>query len=116
MEDLFKFNQIFAPWFIQTLHPGETEALALICAGKSGDAYFCTSDAPAIRALAMIHCSEKGISFEELLETCCLPKSLQIQYTSCFFNTNLKQGSNNLVTGDGYASRDIDRILKSLDL
>jgi hypothetical protein len=116
VEDLFKFNQLFASWFIQTLHHGETEALALICVNKAKDAYLCTSDAPAIRALAMMHSSDLGISLEELLRIIGLTKPLEARYTEGFFKNNLGVGSRNLITGQGYASPDFKEILKSLNL
>lgn len=116
LKDLFKFNQLFASWFIQSLHPGEIEALALICAKKTKDTYFCTSDAPAIRALAMMHNSGLGISLEELLKISGLTKPLEVQYTQEFFKNNLGVGSENLITGQGYAGSDFRDILKSLNL
>lgn len=74
-DELIDLPGIFAPWFLDTLDPGEIEALALLRANKATGASFCTSDAPAIKALAMIHMSHLGISLETLLAKIGLPKT-----------------------------------------
>jgi len=102
-EELANVYTIFASWFLETLDPGETEALALLKANKAREAYFCTSDAPAIKALAMMSVSEQGISMETLLATVGLQKSLERQYTEDFFRMNIRFGQIARITGEGLA-------------
>jgi len=66
---------------IESLDGGEAESLALITHKKLTDTLFCSSDAPAIRALAMIKHSESGISFEMILKKTGLKKTQRRQYT-----------------------------------
>jgi hypothetical protein len=47
--------------------------------------FFCTSDAPAIKALAMIGRSDVGISMELILKKVDLQKRLSKQFTDGFF-------------------------------
>lgn len=102
-EEIASVYAIFASWFLETLDAGETEALALLKANKAPEAYFRTSDAPAIRALAMMRMSERGISMEMLLAQVGLQKNLERQYTEDFFRTNIRQGQIDLITGEGLA-------------
>jgi len=102
-EELARVHAIFASWFLGTLDSGEAEALALLKANKAPAAYFCTSDAPAIKALAMIMMSEQGISMETLLAKVGLKKNLERQYTEDFFRTNIRLGQIARITGEGLA-------------
>ena len=63
-EEMTSFMEIFDSVFSQRLDPGELESLSLIETGKAGDSMFCTSDAPAIKALAMMGRSDAGISMD----------------------------------------------------
>lgn len=63
-EEMTSFMEIFDSVFAQGLDPGELESLSLIETGKAGDSMFCTSDAPAIKALAMMGRSDAGISMD----------------------------------------------------
>jgi hypothetical protein len=102
-EELSDLYRIFDRVFIEGLHPGESEALALLRAGKVLESRFCTGDAVAIKALAMIRMSDRGIAMEELLAKFGLQRRLEKQYTSAFFRENIKRGQENLVTGEGLA-------------
>ena len=102
LEDLYK---VFDRVFVEQIDDGEAEALALLKAGKTPQALFCTGDAPAIKALAMIGQGESGISLESLLGKLGLQKSLNIQFTQTFFEEHLKRGSKNLITGQGLAHK-----------
>jgi len=102
-EELANMVSIFASWFLQTLDLGETEALSLLKTNRATGAYFCTSDAPAIRALAMMAMSEQGISMETLLAKVGLKKNLERQYTEDFFCTNIRLGQIARITGEGLA-------------
>jgi len=92
---------IFEPWFLETLDPGETEGLALLLAGRPSEVMFCTADSPAINALAMMGMSHLGISFETLLAKAGLTKSLKNPYLESSFKGCIKRGSLNLVTRYG---------------
>jgi hypothetical protein len=100
-EEITALYSIYEPWFVQTLDPGETEALALYNSRILKDVMFCTGDAPAIKAFVMLGKSSLGISFETLLSKCGLTKSLKRQFTEPFFQSCCKQGSYNLITGTG---------------
>ena len=103
-EDLVNLYGTFDRVFVEGIDPGEAEALALLKSGKAPEAYFCTGDAPAIRALAMLGMSERGISMEMLLRKLGLQRRLQhFGFTEEFFQENLKRGSINRVTGEGLA-------------
>jgi hypothetical protein len=93
--------EIFDSVFLQTLDPGETEALALLQANTSPEAFFCTSDAPAIKALAMLGLSHRGISMEMLMSKVGLRKTLETQFTEDFFKTNIRHGQIARIQGEG---------------
>jgi hypothetical protein len=96
---------IFEPWFVETLDPGETEALALLNSRDLKNVVFCSSDAPAIKALAMIKKSSQGISYETMLTQIGLNKTLKKQYTENFFKDHTKQGAENFVTRNGLKNK-----------
>lgn len=100
-DEIAKFLNKFDSVFSESLHDGENESLALILNNKIPDTYFCSSDEAAIKALVMIKCSEKGISFEKLLKETGLQKKLKRQFSEKFFKNALKSGSQNLITGQG---------------
>jgi len=102
-DEFAQLYSVFASWFLETLDSGEAEALALLKANKAPGAYFCTSDAPAIRALAMMTMSEQGISMEMLLTKIGLQRNLERQYTEDFFRDNIRQGQIARITGEGLA-------------
>ena len=62
---------------------------------------FCTSDAPAIKALAMMGRSDAGISMESILKKAGLQKRLSKQFTDNFFKVLIKEGQQNRITGMG---------------
>ncbi len=96
-----KFDRLMA----EGLDDGEREALALIDNGIVEGAYFCTTDGPAIVALAMLGYSELGISLEKLLRDIGLQKSnLKWACTDKFFKEKIGEGRENLVTGTGLVS------------
>jgi hypothetical protein len=106
VEELKRLSNIFDPIFIEGLHAGESEALALLLAGKAGEALFCTSDAKAIQALAMIGLSEQGISFERLIKTSGLSRDLPDHFGEYFFKRNIRSGQENRLTGAGMRKND----------
>lgn len=100
-EEYAELYKIFDSVFLQALDPGETEALALLQANRTPDAFFCTSDAPAIKALAMLGLSQQGISMEMLMSKVGLAKRLELQFTEDFFKRNIRQGQTARITGEG---------------
>jgi len=100
-QQMISMNGYFDRNFIEGLHEGEAEALALVKAGGIGEALYCTGDANAIQALAMLGHSEIGISMESLLKQAGLQKQLDIQFTEKFFRTNIGIGKENRITGRG---------------
>ena len=105
VEEMASFLSQFDSLFQKGLHEGETEALALIYSNKTPDAFFCTGDAIANFALTMIAKSEKGISFESLLKTIGLQKSLSWECTEEFFQRKLEEGKIRLITRDGLVNK-----------
>jgi hypothetical protein len=75
------------------VHSGEKEALAFVFCHQSEDYYFCTGDAAALQALAVVGMKDKGISLEKLLNDIGLPKTLKHQFTENYFKTWIKKGS-----------------------
>lgn len=105
IEEIVALRALFDRVFIETLHDGEIEALALLKAGKALGSLFCTGDAHAIQALAMAGMPERGISLETLLRSIGLGRRLRKQFTEGFFKQNLRVGQVNRVTGQGLELR-----------
>ena len=73
-DEIKEFYNKFDSVFVEGLDPGEAESLSLVMHDKVGDSLFCTGDVPAIKALAMIGHSNRGISFEMILKRAGLKK------------------------------------------
>jgi hypothetical protein len=101
LEELQELYAIFDDLTLQGLHPGELEALALLQAEKLGDALLCTSDAAAIRALALMGHHESGISLESMLQRLGLQQLLESQYTEEYFRSNVRKGQQDRITRTG---------------
>ena len=104
-EELADFVNYFDKVFIFRIDDGEIESLALIESGKLQDALFCSSDGPAIQALAMIGHSDAGISMEILLQKTGLQKGLDFQFCDKFFKDQIAYGAENFIRGVGIANR-----------
>jgi len=100
-EEIAEFLNKFDRLFVEGLHIGESESLALIMNCKLDDTLFCSGDATAIQALAMIGFSDLGISFEILLKKTGLQKKLRKHFLEKFFKENINIGAQNLITGQG---------------
>jgi len=105
IEDIVVFCALFDRVFIETLHGGEIEALALLKAGKAPGSFFCTGDSHAIEALAMAGMSERGISFEIALRSVGLNRRLREQFRESYFKRHLRTGRINRITGQGLELR-----------
>jgi hypothetical protein len=110
--DVQALAKVFSPLFLSSLHIGELEALALFYSGKHKDCKFCTADAPAIKALAMLRLPHLGISFESALKQIGITKVLKFWFKEDFFSEHIKRGNMNLITGENLLSS----YLKSLGL
>lgn len=66
-DELLRAVSDFVPSFVEGLHGGELEALALLYGGRFPDYLFCTADVPAIEAAAMLGLGSRLISWEDLL-------------------------------------------------
>lgn len=100
-EDLAALYSRFDRVFIEGIHDGEAECLALILKRRVPETLFCSADAIAIQALAMLDRSNQGISFEALLKKTGLSKTIRRHFTEKFFKDNLKQGIQNRITKAG---------------
>jgi hypothetical protein len=99
--DLAALDEVFDRVFVENIHAGEREALALLHSRKAGDAIFCTSDAAPIRAMAILNLPEKAVSFEKILGQIGQTKKLLKQFTEDWFQKQQVLGKQNLITGEG---------------
>lgn len=90
-EELLSFKGNFDRVFQEELHNGEKEALILL--QKQEDLLLCTCDYAAIKALALLDLSDKGISFENLLKKSGINKKLEYKHSEKRFRKYLKEGS-----------------------
>lgn len=104
-EEMANFLNYFDRVFVFGLDEGEIESLALIKSGKLQETLFCSSDGPAIQALAMIGHSNAGISMETLLKITGLQKDLEYQFGDEFFKKQITKGSENYIQGVGIANQ-----------
>lgn len=104
-EEMVDFSNYFDRVFVFGLDEGEIESLALIKSNKLQDTLFCSSDGPAIQALAMIGHSNAGISMETLLKKTGLQKGLEHQFCDEFLKKHITKGSENYIRGVGIANR-----------
>lgn len=100
-EDLAGLYSCFDRVFMEGIHAGEAECLALILRQRVKETLFCSADATAIQALAMLGRSDEGISFEALLKKTGLSNTIRRHFTEKFFKENLRQGSQNRITQTG---------------
>ena len=78
----------FEPSFLAALHDGEKEAIAILVSQATAGLVFCTGDVIAIQSVAMLGCTERCISFEELLQKAGLIKGIQRLMPSLSKNTH----------------------------
>lgn len=109
--DVAKLYNIFDTLFLENIHSGEREAFALLYAEKIEEMEFCTADAAPIKAIAMLQLSEKGVSFEALLKSIGIKKKLRKHFTKKWFKEKLKEGKENLITGEGLKEKYRGKIL-----
>ncbi len=79
--------------FLASIDAGEEEALALLKSSKYQEYSFCTADALAIQALAILGQSTRGVSLEKLLQTAGRStNTLRHHFTEQSFQKNLTKG------------------------
>jgi hypothetical protein len=98
---IFDVTANFDRLFQQAIDPGELEALACLLARPQEGIGFCSSDGPAIRALAMLDMADRGLSFEVVLKLSGFAKPLPRHFTERFFQEQLRLGSLMRITGQG---------------
>ena len=107
LDEISDLYAVFDSLFASRIDAGEAEALALIKAGRVEDALFCTSDAAAIKSIAMLGMSDRAISFERILSECGVTKRLENWFTEQFFRDLLRKGSINWLTGQGLTGHEL---------
>ena len=93
-------TQVFDRVFLEGLHDGEKEALALLHGGQCS-LEFCTGDKMAIQALAMMDRAADGISLEAALSRVGLTQTLQPHFTEEYFKRHLQAGTERRIRGEG---------------
>lgn len=99
--ELAQVYSYFDASFVDTIHAGETEGLALLHADKASGAVYCCGDRRAIQALAMLGLGDRGVSLEALLAGKKPTGKLAKQFTEDFFRANIRIGQNNRIIGTG---------------
>jgi len=103
-DDLFEVVACFTPEFLEGLHVGELEALALIWRGKYAEGWFCTCDWKAIEALAALGFAERGAAAEIVLRAVGRTLSSYMrrrQFTDEYFRLAIESGKDRRLTGAG---------------
>lgn len=103
LESIIAVSARFANWFMDNLHPGEIEILALLAAAPADELSFCSSDGAAISAAAMLGLSERCICLEVLLKRKGLGRQFEAKHTASFMEYHLHQGQERRITGHGLA-------------
>jgi len=99
--ELAQVYSYFDAWFVDTIHTGEAEALALVLADKVSGAVYCCGDRRAIQALAMLGLGDRGVSLEALLAGKKPIGRLAKHFKEDYFKTNVRIGQNNRIIGTG---------------
>lgn len=96
IDDYENLNRKLSSHFMNSLDPGELEALALLGSKNFKDYLFTTADRAAIKALGVLGWGERGISVEMLLERVGKSKSmlkkLPHSYTKKWFSACVQEG------------------------
>ncbi len=101
VEEMAQLDNIFDELFVQNIHDGEREALAILYYGGNEELLFCTADAMPIKGMAMLKLSERVISFEHLLKSIGIQRSLRPHFKESWFQERLEEGKQKLITGEG---------------
>ncbi len=93
-------QRLFDRAFVDGLHEGELEALAIIHTSDE-EILFCTADQMAIQALAMMDHANRGVSFEALLRKAGLWRKMERHFTEAFFRQHIERGKTKRIKGEG---------------
>jgi len=93
----------FGAHFLDRLHDGETESLALLVTNLDSAQRFtiCSSDAIVFRVLGALKAGEQGLSLEEVLQQVGLNQKLERQFCKAFRVNCTRQGFDEGVRGFG---------------
>lgn len=92
-EDYQAIHKAVNKRFLASIDPGEEEALALLKSSQCQQYAFCTGDALAIQALAILGMSDRSVSLEKMLERCGrATKHLKHHFTEGSLQKNLAKG------------------------
>ena len=101
IDEIAKLDNIFDALFLQSIHDGEKEALAILYVNKKENLLFCTADAMPIKGMAMLQLSERAISFQNLLKSIGIQKQLKLHFTGSWFKARLREGQEKFIRGEG---------------
>jgi hypothetical protein len=102
-QDVFDVQARFASWFLDLVHPGELESLAVLLSPELSECEFCTADATAIRAAALLGLGERCVCLKELLDGIGLGRDLGKQFRPEFLGQFLEAGRIDRLRGFGLA-------------
>ena len=85
--------------FLNTIDPGEIEALALLFSGNYPEYKFCTADTAAMKAMAVFEVGNQAISLEKLLR--------DIGNNACKFNRGYTEEKLKKSLADGHILKNI---------
>ncbi|MBU2601720.1 MAG: hypothetical protein KKA32_06065 [Actinobacteria bacterium] len=101
-DELTQVARRFSAGFIDALHEGELEALAILsCNEHFSECAFCSGDGAAIQAAAMAGLAERCVALETLLDGAGLKKPVTWAFTAEFSRQHRDRGLENLITGFG---------------
>jgi hypothetical protein len=105
LDELTALQRCFHPDWLEGLHAGEQEALALVLSGTLAEGRFCSGDRVAIQALAALGLDDRGVSLEKALQE--IGRSLNRtwrrfhQLTEAYFEAAIAEGNRRRLSGDG---------------
>ena len=102
-QDVLTVQARFAAWFLDLVHPGELEALAVLLLPDMSECEFCTADAAAIRAAAMLGLAERCVCLKEVLGGLGLGRDLGRQFGPEFLRRFVEAGRSDRLRGFGLA-------------
>jgi hypothetical protein len=102
-QDVLDTQGRFAPWFLELVHPGELEALAVLMASAMAECEFCSADGAAVRAAAMLGLGERCVCLRDVLDGVGLGRDLGRQFGADFLREFLEAGRRDRLRGFGLA-------------
>jgi hypothetical protein len=87
--------------FVEGLHPGELEAIAILKKNPDESLRFCTADKVAIYALVLLNLEERLVSLEAVLREVGLGRALAPEFMDAYLQRHREIGAVKRFTGDG---------------